>query len=36
MLIQQHNMKEEHILYRLADQTLGHNAPALAARLAQS
>jgi len=34
ILMQQHNMKEEHILYRLAEQVLGSAGEALAARLA--
>ena len=36
ILMQQHNMKEEHILYRLAEQVLGSAGEALAARLARS
>jgi len=35
ILMQQHNMKEEHILYRLAEQVLGSTGEALAARLVQ-
>lgn len=34
IMMQQHNMKEEHVLYRLAEQVLGEEGPALAARLA--
>jgi hemerythrin-like domain-containing protein len=36
ILMQQHNMKEEHILYRMADQALGNKASALVARLENS
>jgi hemerythrin-like domain-containing protein len=36
ILMKQHNMKEEHILYHLADQALGEQGPALAARFIQS
>jgi len=36
ILMQQHNMKEEHILYRLAEQVLGSAGEALAARRARS
>ena len=35
ILMQQHNMKEEHILYRLAEQVLGSAGEALAARRAR-
>ncbi len=35
ILMQQHNMKEEHILYRLAEQVLGPAGETLAARHAQ-
>ena len=33
ILMQQHNVKEEHILYRMAEQALGEKGTALAARL---
>ena len=33
MLMQQHNMKEEHILYPMCDQSLGAQAEAVAARI---
>ena len=36
ILMQQHNMKEEHILYRMAEQVLGPAGEALAARRARS
>ncbi len=36
ILMQQHNMKEENILYRMADQMLGAQGPALAGQFAQS
>jgi hemerythrin-like domain-containing protein len=36
ILMQQHNLKEEHVLYRLADQALGANGLALSAQFAQS
>jgi hemerythrin-like domain-containing protein len=36
ILMQQHNIKEEHMLYRMAEQALGDKGPALAARLKQS
>ena len=36
VLMQQHNMKEEHILYRLAERALGPAGEALAARLARA
>jgi hemerythrin-like domain-containing protein len=36
ILMQQHNMKEEHMLYRMAELALGEKGPALAARLSQS
>lgn len=36
ILMQQHNLKEEHMLYRMAEQALGDKGPALAARLRQS
>lgn len=36
ILMQQHNMKEEHVLYRLAEQALGEQGVALAARFSQS
>lgn len=32
ILMQQHNMKEEHILYRMAEQALGQEGPTLLAR----
>ncbi len=35
MVIQQHNVKEEAILYPMADQALAEEAPALMARLGQ-
>jgi len=35
ILIQQHNMKEEQILYRMADQTLGDEAEGLLGRMRQ-
>lgn len=36
ILMQQHNMKEEHMLYHMAEQALGDKGPALVARLRQS
>lgn len=36
ILMQQHNMKEEHMLYRMAEQVLGSAGEALAARRAQA
>lgn len=36
ILMQQHNMKEENILYRLADQVLGAQGPALARQFTQA
>ena len=36
VLMQQHNMKEEHMLYRMAETALGAEGPALAARFMQS
>ncbi|MES0489811.1 MAG: hemerythrin domain-containing protein [Leptospirales bacterium] len=36
MLLQQHNMKEEHMLYPMADEVLGENGPEIAERLKSS
>lgn len=36
ILMQQHNMKEENILYRMADQMLGAQGPALAGQFTQA
>lgn len=36
ILLQQHNMKEEHILYQLADATLGEQGARLLERLARA
>lgn len=36
ILMQQHNIKEEQMLYRMAEQALGDMGPALAARLRQT